>query len=43
MVLVSTPAHADLVGYNKVANLSAETGTLRAEHHHDWSGAMEVA
>jgi len=37
LVAMSTSAHADMVGYNKVVDLWAEVGTLRAEHHHDWS------
>jgi hypothetical protein len=32
-----TPALADRVGYNGVVDISAETGVVRAEHHHDWS------
>jgi hypothetical protein len=43
MVAASTPAHADRVGYSKVVDLWAETGTVRAEHHHDWSGATRDA
>jgi hypothetical protein len=40
---VSTPAWADAIGYRNVVNLSAETGTVRAEHHHDWSRATSEA
>jgi hypothetical protein len=36
-IATGTAAHADRVGYNRVVNISAETETLRAEHHHDWS------
>jgi hypothetical protein len=36
-IAASSAAHADRVGYNGVVDLSAETETLRAEHHHDWS------
>jgi hypothetical protein len=43
MVAASTPAHADRIGYQGVAELRAETGTVRAEHHHDWSGATSAA
>jgi hypothetical protein len=43
MVAASTPAHADRVGYSRVVDLWAETGTVRAEHHHDWSGATRDA
>jgi hypothetical protein len=39
----SSAAHADRVGYNKVVDLSAETETLHAEHHHDWSSATHAA
>jgi hypothetical protein len=42
--LVMLPvAHADRVGYNKVVNLWADTDTVRAEHHHDWSGRTHDA
>jgi hypothetical protein len=34
MVATSAPAHADRSSYDKVVDLWAETGTLRAEHHH---------
>ncbi|MBR0754981.1 hypothetical protein JQ604_22590 [Bradyrhizobium jicamae] len=37
------PAHADVIGYSKVVDLSTEVGGLRAEHHHDWSGASHAA
>lgn len=30
------PAHADRSAYEGIVDLSAEAGTLRAEHHHDW-------
>ena len=43
MVAISAPAHADRVGYSGVVDLRAETSTVRAEHHHDWSGATERA
>ena len=43
MVVASTPAHADAVGYNGVVNLRAETDAVRAEHHHDWSRATHDA
>jgi hypothetical protein len=33
----SSAAHADRAAYNGVLDLSVETETLRAEHHHDWS------
>jgi hypothetical protein len=36
-IAASSAAHADSVDYNGVVNLSAETETLRADHHHDWS------
>jgi hypothetical protein len=36
-VAASSAAHADSVAYNGVVDLSAETATLYAEHHHDWS------
>jgi len=41
--LASTPAHADAIGYHGIINLSAETGTVRAEHHHDWSSRTHDA
>ena len=34
---MSIPARADMIAYNKVVDLWAEAGSLRAEHHHDWS------
>jgi hypothetical protein len=37
MTTASSAAHADRVAYNGVVDLSAETETLHAEHHHDWS------
>lgn len=37
------PTHADFIGYDKVIDLSTENGNLRAEHHHDWSGASHAA
>jgi hypothetical protein len=43
MAVASTPAHADRVGYDKVVDLQAETGTVRAEHHHDWGFATHDA
>jgi hypothetical protein len=43
MVAASIPVHADMVGYDKVVDLRAETGTARAEHHHDWSVATRDA
>jgi hypothetical protein len=43
IVVPSTPALADRVGYNDVVNLRAETATVLAEHHHDWSGATRDA
>ena len=43
LVAVSTSARADMIGYNKVVDLWAEAGTLRAEHHHDWSNAARDA
>jgi hypothetical protein len=36
-IAASTAAHADSVAYNGVVDLSVETATLHAEHHHDWS------
>jgi hypothetical protein len=36
-ITAGAPAHADRIGYDKVVDLRAETGTVRAEHHHDWS------
>ena len=42
-IAVSSSAHADRTGYDKVINLSAETATVRAEHHHDWSHASHNA
>ncbi|APO56644.1 hypothetical protein LUI11_19395 [Bradyrhizobium diazoefficiens] len=35
------PAHADRIGYEGVVDISAEAGTLRAEHHHDWGYSSE--
>jgi hypothetical protein len=32
-----------LIWYDKVVDLWTEAGTLRAEHHHDWSGATRQA
>jgi hypothetical protein len=32
-----TTAHADRVGYDRVIDLRAETDTVQAQHHHDWS------
>ncbi len=43
LVLMAIPARADRVGYSGVVDLSAEAGTLRAEHHHDWGGASQNA
>jgi hypothetical protein len=43
LVATSTSAHADRAGYDKVVDLWAAAGTLRAEHHHDWSGATRKA
>jgi len=37
MLIASPLVHADFSGYDKVVDLSAETDTVRAEHHHDWS------
>jgi hypothetical protein len=37
------PARADLFGYNKVVDLSAETDTIRAVHHHNWGLASQDA
>jgi hypothetical protein len=37
-ILAGTPVFADRVGYSGVIDISAETGAVRAEHHHDWSG-----
>jgi hypothetical protein len=42
-IAASSAAHADRIGYNGVADLSAETDTMRAEHHHDWSSATHAA
>jgi hypothetical protein len=42
-IAVSSSAQADRSGYDKVVNLVAETGTVRAEHHHDWSHASHNA
>ena len=42
-IAASTPAHADAIGYYGIINLSAETGTVRAEHHHDWSSRTHDA
>lgn len=39
----SSAAHADMVGYDKVVDLSVETETPRAERHHDWSSATHAA
>ena len=36
-------AYADMVGYNGVITLKAESGIVRAEHHHDWSAATQEA
>ena len=43
MVAAGTPAHADRAGYNGVVDLYAETGAVRAEHHHDWSSRTHDA
>ena len=43
LVATSTSAHADRSGYSKVIDLWAEAGSLRAEHHHDWSNATHDA
>jgi hypothetical protein len=43
LVVTSTSAHADRSGYSKVIDLRAEAGSLRAEHHHDWSNATRDA
>jgi hypothetical protein len=43
IVAASTPAHADAVGYHNIVNLVAETGIVRAEHHHDWTSATHDA
>ncbi|MDA9402593.1 hypothetical protein XH79_28240 [Bradyrhizobium sp. CCBAU 45389] len=43
LVLMTIPARADRVGYTGIVDLSAEAGTLRAEHHHDWGGASQNA
>jgi hypothetical protein len=43
LVATSTSAHADRSGYNEVVDLWAEAGSLRAEHHHDWSSATRDA
>jgi hypothetical protein len=40
---MTIPAWADMVGYSGIVDLSAEVGTLRAEHHHDWGGASQNA
>jgi hypothetical protein len=37
LVAMSIPARADMIAYNKVVDLWAEAGSLRAEHYHDWS------
>jgi hypothetical protein len=42
-IAASSAAHADTVGYDKVVDRSAETDTLRAEHHHDWSSVTHAA
>jgi hypothetical protein len=42
-LLAPTAARADAVGYAAVRNLRVESGTLVAEHHHDWSRATEPA
>jgi hypothetical protein len=42
-IAASTAARADRIGYDKVVDLSAETDTLRAQHHHDWSSATHAA
>lgn len=42
-IAASTPACADATGYDSVVNLSAETGAVRAEHHHDWSRGTSEA
>ncbi len=36
LVSGSQTAYADYAAYNKVVDLSAESSTLRVEHHHDW-------
>ncbi|CUI04439.1 hypothetical protein [Massilia antarctica] len=36
----SPPAWADRNAYDKVVDLSAESATLRVEHHHDWGVAQ---
>jgi hypothetical protein len=42
VALSGSSTHADRVGYHKVADLSAETDAVRAEHHHDWSSADDA-
>src|ERR1700722_5329428 len=43
MVAASTAVHADRSDYDKVVYLWAETGSVRAEHHHDWIRATHDA
>ncbi|TWB06406.1 hypothetical protein [Bradyrhizobium stylosanthis] len=40
---MASPVRADMIGYSGVVDLSAEAGTLRAEHHHDWRRASQKA
>lgn len=42
-IAASSAAHADMVGYAKVVELSVEASTLRAEHYHDWGSASRAA
>ena len=43
MALTCSFALADRIGYGGVVDLSAETDTVRAEHHHNWSSATHDA
>jgi hypothetical protein len=42
-LMAAPSAQADSVGYSKIVDLSAESLTVRAEHHHDWSHATHAA
>lgn len=43
VVVFIAPAHADMVGYGGIVDLSAEAGSFRAEHRHDWGYKSEKA
>ena len=43
LLLGSSLALGDAVGYSKIVDVRAETGAVVAEHHHDWSRATQDA